>query len=72
MVMDDKQKAAWSVRLTKRTADYNETLSAYYTIVAKSDALMRAKLNELAGSDYTIESVTKLVGVVVEADGEEN
>jgi len=70
--MDDKQKAAWSVRLTKRTADYNETLSAYYTIVAESDALMRAKLNELAGDSFTIESITRNVGVVVDADGEEN
>ena len=41
--MENGQKAAWSVRLTKRTADYNETLSAYYTIVDESDALMRDK-----------------------------
>ena len=70
--MDDKQKSAWTVRLAKRTADDKETLVAYYTIIAESDALMRAKLNELAGSDFTIESVTRCVGVVVEADGEEN
>jgi hypothetical protein len=56
----EHEKAAWSVRLTKRTADDKESLVAYYyTIVASSDALMRAKLTELAGSDFTIESVTR-------------
>ena len=64
----NSERWAWSVRLAKRAPDDKDTLIAYYTIVASSDALMRAKLNELAGSDFTIESVTRHVGVVVEAD----
>jgi hypothetical protein len=67
----DGKKWAWSVRLAKRAPDDKDTLTAYYTIVAESDALMRAKLNELAGDSFTIESITRNVGVVVDADAED-
>ena len=68
--MENGQKAAWSVTLVKQSTlvKGQPELRANYTIVASSDALMRAKLNELAGDSSTIESITRNVGVVVEAD----